>query len=139
MKTRKYIQTLSELIDRLSIVQLKEVFITDHKQEYSQEINDIIAGKQVANPVVSNATRRQAYAPGPVAPSYGQYKMEPKFGNTASTVTTPVSPINAEINRVLGSDWFTKQQAAAAAGDWETYYAIQRQVDAIINPVIDRP
>ena len=42
MKTRKYLPTLSELIDRLSITQLKEVFITDHKNEYAQEIADII-------------------------------------------------------------------------------------------------
>ena len=39
---RKYLPTLSELIDRLSIVQLKEVFITEHKKEYVQEIKDII-------------------------------------------------------------------------------------------------
>lgn len=39
---RKYLPTLSELIDRLSIAQLKEVFITDHKTEYSQEIKDIV-------------------------------------------------------------------------------------------------
>jgi len=39
---RKYLPTLSELIDRLSIAQLKEVFISDHKEEYSQEIKDII-------------------------------------------------------------------------------------------------
>ena len=39
---RKYLPTLSELIDRLSIVQLKEVFIPEHKNEYSQEILDII-------------------------------------------------------------------------------------------------
>jgi len=42
MTNRRYIQTLSELIDRLSIVQLKEVFIPDHKAEYSQEIDDIV-------------------------------------------------------------------------------------------------
>ena len=42
MKERKYLPTLSELIDRLSIVQLKEVFITEHKEEYAKEINDII-------------------------------------------------------------------------------------------------
>jgi len=42
MTQRKYLQTLSELIDRLSIVQLKEVFITDHKHEYAQEISDIV-------------------------------------------------------------------------------------------------
>tara|TARA_A100001515_G_scaffold99805_1_gene80671 strand:- start:159 stop:566 length:408 start_codon:yes stop_codon:yes gene_type:complete len=38
---RKYLPTLSELIDRLSIAQLKEVFIPEHKQEYAQEIKDI--------------------------------------------------------------------------------------------------
>jgi len=39
---RKYLPTLSELIDRLSIVQLKEVFITEHKSEYANEIADIL-------------------------------------------------------------------------------------------------
>jgi hypothetical protein len=39
---RKYLPTLSELIDRLSIAQLKEVFITEHKDDYAKEINDII-------------------------------------------------------------------------------------------------
>jgi len=42
MENRKYLPTLSELIDRLSIAQLKEVFISKHKQEYSKEIQDII-------------------------------------------------------------------------------------------------
>ena len=39
---RKYLPTLSELIDRLSIVQLKEVFIPDHKSEYADEISAIV-------------------------------------------------------------------------------------------------
>mgnify|MGYP003627204395 FL=1 len=42
MKERKYLPTLSELIDRLSIAQLKEVFIPKHKEEYAQEISDIV-------------------------------------------------------------------------------------------------
>ena len=42
MEQRKYLPTLAELIDRLSISQLKEVFITDHKEEYAQEIADIV-------------------------------------------------------------------------------------------------
>lgn len=42
MTQRRYLQTLSELIDRLSIVQLKEVFIPEHKLEYGQEIKDIV-------------------------------------------------------------------------------------------------
>lgn len=41
MTQRKYLPTLSELIDRLSIVQLKEVFIPEHKKEYSEEIKQI--------------------------------------------------------------------------------------------------
>jgi len=45
--SRKYLPTLSELIDRLSIVQLKEVFMSDHKVEYAQEISDIIHDIQV--------------------------------------------------------------------------------------------
>ena len=39
---RKYLPTLSELVDRLSIAQLKEVFIADHKAEYAEEIADIV-------------------------------------------------------------------------------------------------
>lgn len=39
---RKYLPTLAELVDRLSILQLKEVFVTEHKQEYAQEIIDIM-------------------------------------------------------------------------------------------------
>jgi hypothetical protein len=42
MTQRKYLPTLGELIDRLSIIQLKEVFITDHKSEYGEEIKDIV-------------------------------------------------------------------------------------------------
>ena len=42
MKERKYLPTLSELIDRLSIAQLKEVFIPEHKSEYSEEISNIM-------------------------------------------------------------------------------------------------
>ncbi len=44
---RKYLPTLSELIDRLSIIQLKEVFIPTHKEEYIQEIKDIVHDIQV--------------------------------------------------------------------------------------------
>ena len=41
MSERKYLPTLAELIDRLPISQLKEVFIAEHKAEYAQEISDI--------------------------------------------------------------------------------------------------
>ena len=39
---RRYLPTLAELIDRLSIAQLKEVFIAEHKEEYAEEIQDIV-------------------------------------------------------------------------------------------------
>ena len=42
MPKRKYLPTLSELIDRLSINQLKEVFLPEQKKEYAQEIKDIM-------------------------------------------------------------------------------------------------
>jgi predicted oxidoreductase (fatty acid repression mutant protein) len=42
MENRKYLPTLAELIDRLSISQLKEVKIPEHKDEYAQEIADIV-------------------------------------------------------------------------------------------------
>lgn len=48
MTNRKYLHTLGDLIDRLSIVQLKEVFIPEHKKEYSQEIADIVHDIQIA-------------------------------------------------------------------------------------------
>lgn len=39
---RRFLPTISELIDRLSIVQLKEVKIPEHKEAYAQEIADIV-------------------------------------------------------------------------------------------------
>jgi len=39
---RRFLPTISELIDRLTIVQLKEVKITEHKEAYAQEIDDIV-------------------------------------------------------------------------------------------------
>lgn len=62
MAKRKYLPTLSELIDRLSIVQLKEVFIPEHKKEYSQEIKDITHDIQMyldetSEPITSETIR----------------------------------------------------------------------------------
>ena len=47
MEKRKYLPTLAELIDRLSIAQLKEVFISEHKEEYAKEIGDIVHDIQI--------------------------------------------------------------------------------------------
>lgn len=38
MTERKYLPTLSELVDRLSIVQLKAIFINEHRDAYKEEI-----------------------------------------------------------------------------------------------------
>lgn len=42
MSKRKYLPTLGELIDRLSINQIKEVKIPSHREEYAEEIKDIL-------------------------------------------------------------------------------------------------
>ena len=59
---RKYLPTLSELVDRLSIVQLKEVFITEHKEEYAEEIKAIVHDIQLyldenAEPITAETIR----------------------------------------------------------------------------------
>jgi hypothetical protein len=61
MSNRKYLPTLAELVDRLSIAQLKENFITEHKEEYKQEIQDILHDIQLllddAEPLTSETIR----------------------------------------------------------------------------------
>lgn len=41
MSQRKYLPTFAELIDRMSICQLKAIFIPDNKEAYDKEIQDI--------------------------------------------------------------------------------------------------
>ena len=41
-KQRKFLPTLGELIDRLSIHQLKEIFISENKENYAKEIKDLV-------------------------------------------------------------------------------------------------
>jgi hypothetical protein len=109
-----------------------------------QQIDDIINGVPLVQQPIRPATRVEQYrADTRTPPSYGQVKLDPRYGNTvaATAPVTPTSnnPRNQEITAKLGANWFNRQQAAAAAGDWDTYYEIQRQVDAILNPTIDRP
>ena len=42
MSDRQWLPTLGELIDRLSIHQLKEIFIPENKENYSNEIKQIV-------------------------------------------------------------------------------------------------
>ena len=37
MTQRKYLMTLADLVDRLSIVQLKAIFIPEHREDYIEE------------------------------------------------------------------------------------------------------
>ena len=43
MSERKYVPSFSELIDRLSILQLKETFIPENRKVYAKEIVDIVS------------------------------------------------------------------------------------------------
>jgi len=107
-----------------------------------QEINDMILGKKSTTQQVAPATRRVPITDANrnvMNTDYSRVGQLPTIqapiapSQITSTVTPP-SAANAEIAKQLGANWFNRQQAAAAAGDWETYYAIQRQVDAIMNP-----
>ena len=42
MQQRKYLPSLSDLLDRLTIVQLKDVKIPENKEVYGKEIEDIV-------------------------------------------------------------------------------------------------
>tara|TARA_R100000027_G_scaffold9498_1_gene6881 strand:- start:225 stop:635 length:411 start_codon:yes stop_codon:yes gene_type:complete len=62
---RKYLPTLGELIDRLSILQIKEIKIPNHKKEYQKEIKDIIhdinqilLDEKLANNIIDGETIR---------------------------------------------------------------------------------
>jgi hypothetical protein len=42
MEERQYLPSIADLIDRASIVQMKIIFIPEHKEEYNKELNAII-------------------------------------------------------------------------------------------------
>jgi hypothetical protein len=44
---RKYLPTLSDLIDRLTIVQQKELKIPEHREEYTKELEDLMHDIQI--------------------------------------------------------------------------------------------
>ena len=44
---RKYLPTLSDLIDRLTIVQQKELKIPEHREEYTKELEDLMHDLQI--------------------------------------------------------------------------------------------
>mgnify|MGYP007049610227 CR=1 FL=1 len=117
-----------------------------------QQISDVIAGQPLVQAPVAPARRVEQYRPNyNRPPSYGQIKLTPQYGGSAATPAaaamsdmTPMSaapanfvagPTGDNMDRVtaqLGPNWFNKQQASAAAGDWDSYYQIQQQVDNIM-------
>ena len=42
MSLRKFLPTIEDLIDRLTIFQLKEVFSPEHKEDYAKDIQNIL-------------------------------------------------------------------------------------------------
>jgi hypothetical protein len=106
----------------------------------------IMAGTYRAPTGTPAATRAEAYAPNPYAvPSYGQVQVG---GPVAPTTTTPTSTgrtkdlytadQKATITASLGKDWQSRLDNAALNGDYATIVAIQRQIDSILNPVIEQ-
>ena len=60
---RKYLPTFSDLLDRISILQLKEILIKDHRQEYANEIQEVLHDLQLIineNNIVFNAEMLRA-------------------------------------------------------------------------------
>jgi hypothetical protein len=108
----------------------------------SQQIMDLVLGKPIQQPTVQSATRRV-----PIT-DQNRNVMDYDYSKVGQlqTVNGPVAPDagNSQtanydlVTSKLGADWFNRQQAAAAAGDWDTYYSIQNQVDAILNPVVKK-
>jgi len=108
------------------------------------QIADLIAGKNVPTQAVQAASRREAYNPAsmvtPNATNTYQLPTISAAGAIAPTTTSSYTPTaatvaqQAEIVKQLGADWMTRQQRAAAIGDWGTYNDIQNKVNAIINP-----
>jgi hypothetical protein len=55
---RKYLPTLADLVDRLTIVQQKMIFIADHRAEYEAERSDILNDIQV---ILDELSRSENY------------------------------------------------------------------------------
>jgi hypothetical protein len=111
------------------------------------EIQQAIAGTYKQRAGTPAATRAEAYrAPTMAAPSYGQVQVggptaaiapttKPGTGQTKELYT---SDQKSTITATLGPNWQKDLDNAALNGDYATIVRIQNQIDAILNPVIDR-
>jgi hypothetical protein len=52
MEQRKFLPSISELIDRLAIDQIKEVLIPEYKEKYAKEIQDILHDIDIEMPKI---------------------------------------------------------------------------------------
>jgi hypothetical protein len=107
----------------------------------SQQIMDLIMGKQITQPSVTPATKVIPTPPGsapinqlPIsAPQLREIPMT-SVQPTTSAETGVTNEQFQQVSKALGNDWLIRQQKAAQTGDWATYYQIQAQVYAILNP-----
>lgn len=97
MADRKYLPTLAELIDRLSIVQLKEVKIPEHKETYAQEIRDIVHD---INVILANENKP------------GRMMEDPTIHLTAEDIRAII--VLAQINTHI---WYNESAARKGTGD----------------------
>ena len=105
------------------------------------QIDDIIAGRPISYPI----------APQPINTRVEQYNpasmVTPNNTNVYQLPTLPVAPTantqvsaNTDTDRImsiLGNDVFQRQQTALENNDMTTYWTLQGQMDAILNPTTD--
>ena len=131
MSERKYLPTLAELIDRLSIAQLKEVKIPEHKAEYAQEIADIVHDIQLcldsSDKQISGETIRAIVVLSQINAHIWQnesnYRKGIKEGNNLELTHGINGIINKDTNNlqeVVGGRMYYKIDCLAAEfKDWE--------------------
>jgi hypothetical protein len=110
------------------------------------EVQQAIAGTYKQRAGTPAATRVEAYKPNTIpVPQYGQVRVGMNIPQAPIAPTTPSNNTSAytpaqssQIETALGKDWQAKQQRAALNGDYATLVEMQKIIDAILNPVIDR-
>jgi hypothetical protein len=110
-----------------------------------QDMAAIINGTYRAPQGTAPATRIQGYNPAVMSPPPGyQGQINLSAPRATTPQAAPTAPAMSQVsydavNAKLGDDWLWRQQNAAQNGDWATYYKIQAQVDAILNPPVTAP
>lgn len=129
---RKYLPTLAELIDRMSISQLKEVFIAEHRDMYSKEIEDIVHDIQLVldkkNTKITAETVRAIVVLAQmnlhIWHNEANYRMGTKSGNNNLELTHGLNGIRNTAKNVIqeivgGRKDYKTDCLAADFKDWE--------------------